>query len=173
MSQLLDVSRIAGGRLELEPRWIEVRRVVERVVERFSTNASGSPVRLHGDAPRAFLDPLRLEQVVSNLVGNALKYGGGKPVDVEVTEVDGAARIAVRDQGIGISPSEQARVFGRFERAVSARQYGGFGLGLWIVRQVVEASGGRISLTSEVGKGSEFTVLLPLNVARPASAAGE
>ena len=90
---------------------------------------------------------------MTNLVANAVKYGEGKPIEVELSADEERARIAVRDQGIGIGSKEQARIFGRFERAVSPRQYGGFGLGLWIARQVVEASGGRIAVNSEVGKG--------------------
>ena len=159
--QLLDVSRIAAGRFQLEPQWIDVGRIVERVIERFATNQAGSVLTLRGEAPEALLDPFRIEQVVTNLVANAVKYGQGKPVDVEVASVHDRVRITVRDQGIGIGPREQARIFDRFERAVSSGQYGGFGLGLWIARQVVEASGGRIFVTSEPGKGAEFTVVLP------------
>ncbi len=166
VSQLLDVSKVAAGRFELQPEWADLGRIAERVVERFSTNPSGAPVRLRSEPVRAYLDPFRIEQLVTNLVGNAVKYGQGKPVDVELSTVEDRARIVVRDQGIGIGAREQARIFERFERAVSAGQYGGFGLGLWIARQVVEASGGKISVQSEVGKGSEFTVILPRGTVR-------
>jgi signal transduction histidine kinase len=162
VSQLLDVSKIAAGRFELERQWIDLGRIVERVVERFATNPLGSTVRLRGDGVRAFLDPFRMEQLVTNLVANAVKYGEGKPVEIELSEADERAWITVRDHGIGIGSREQARIFERFERAVSPNQYGGFGLGLWIVRQVVEASGGRVTVTSELGKGSAFTVVVPL-----------
>ena len=167
VSQLLDVSKIAAGRFELQPQWIDLRRIVERVVERFSANPAGSAILLRGEAPRVLLDPFRIEQLVTNLVANAVKYGQSKPIDVELSTVaDERACIVVRDQGIGIGVREQARIFERFERAASVGQYGGFGLGLWIARQVVEACGGKISVKSELGKGSEFTVVLPTGVAR-------
>jgi signal transduction histidine kinase/CheY-like chemotaxis protein len=165
VSQLLDVSKIAAGRFDLHPQWVDLGRVAERVIERFATNAAASVIHLRSEAVRAWLDPFRIEQLVANLVGNAVKYGQGKPVEVEVSAEGDRALITVRDQGIGIGKPEQARIFDRFERAASVGQYGGFGLGLWIARQVVEASGGQISVKSELGKGSEFTAALPRGVA--------
>ncbi len=180
VGQLLDVSRIAGGRIDLEPQWVDLKLVIDRVVERFSTTAATSPggsvFQVRGESTRAFVDPFRVEQIVTNLVANAVKYGKGKPIDVELSSASPSssaptsngttAKIVVRDQGIGIGPGEQARIFGRFERAVSSRQFGGFGLGLWIARQVVEASGGHISVKSDVGSGAEFVVTLPVNAQR-------
>jgi signal transduction histidine kinase len=107
-------------------------------------------------------DRARLEQAVASLVSNALKYGRGRPVTLEVTAREGVARWVVRDEGIGISPEQQARLFQRFERGVSVRHYGGFGLGLWMVRQVVEAHGGRIHLESALDVGTTVTVELPV-----------
>jgi signal transduction histidine kinase/CheY-like chemotaxis protein len=176
VSQLLDVSKIAAGRFELQPRWIDLKRIVERVVERFATNASGSTIQLRGEEAQALLDPFRIEQLVTNLVSNAVKYGQGKPVEVELATLDDRASILVRDQGIGIGVREQARIFDRFERAASVGQYGGFGLGLWIARQVAEACGGKIFVKSELGRGSEFTAVLPRGVGAEKgarSAAGE
>jgi signal transduction histidine kinase/CheY-like chemotaxis protein len=165
VSQLLDASKIAAGRFELQPQWIDLRRIAERVIERFSTNAAGSTIQLRGETTRALLDPFRIEQLITNLVGNAVKYGQGKPIEVELSSIEDRANISVRDQGIGIGPREQARIFDRFERAASVGQYGGFGLGLWIARQVVEACGGKISVKSELGKGAEFIAVLPRGVA--------
>lgn len=170
VSQLLDVSKIAAGRFELQPRWIDLKRIVERVVERFATNASGSTIQLRGEEAQALLDPFRIEQLVTNLVSNAVKYGQGKPVEVELATLDDRASISVRDQGIGIGAREQGRIFDRFERAASVGQYGGFGLGLWIARQVVEACGGKIFVKSELGRGSEFTAVLPRGVGAEKSA---
>jgi signal transduction histidine kinase/DNA-binding response OmpR family regulator len=170
VSQLLDVSKVAAGRLELSPEWIDLRRIIERVAERFAANPANGGVRLRGETPLAFLDPFRIEQVVTNLIGNAVKYGQGKAVEVELARDGESVRLIVRDQGIGIGAREQARIFERFERAVSAGQYGGFGLGLWIARQVVEASGGKISVQSELGQGAEFTVVLPCGASRPEDA---
>jgi signal transduction histidine kinase len=97
---------------------------------------------------------------VTNLLSNAIKYGRGKPVDVTVEARERLATLTVRDHGIGISPADQRRIFQRFERAVSKRNYGGFGLGLWIVRQIVESLGGTVRVESVPGEGSTFQVEL-------------
>lgn len=97
-----------------------------------------------------------------NIVGNAIKYGARKPIDLVLEVSSATAHIHVSDHGIGIEPEMQARIFGLFERAVSSRRYGGFGLGLWIARQIVEASGGRIRVESRPGLGSTFSIDLPL-----------
>jgi signal transduction histidine kinase len=104
---------------------------------------------------------MRLEQVVGNLLANAMKYGAGKPVELHLEQDDGKVRLKVRDFGIGIAKEDRERIFERFERAVSVRHYGGFGLGLWIVREIVQALGGAIDVESTPGQGSTFTVTLP------------
>ncbi len=109
-------------------------------------------------------DRLRIGQVITNLVSNAIKFGRGHPIDVEVnvdTEGDRSACVRVRDGGIGIPPEQRARIFDRFERAPAERHYPGLGLGLWIAKQIVDASSGTITVESEVGVGSTFTVRLP------------
>jgi len=103
-----------------------------------------------------------VKQVVANLLSNALKYGQDRPYDMEVRREGALARLVVRDWGMGIAPEDQARVFRRFGRAVSVHHFGGFGLGLHLSRQAVEAMGGTIHLESNPGEGSVFTVLLPL-----------
>jgi signal transduction histidine kinase len=108
------------------------------------------------------VDPLRFEQVLDNLLSNALKYGPGKPVRVRLEREAARLRMTVRDEGIGVPPEALERIFHRFERAVSERHYGGLGLGLYIVRQIVEASGGTIAAASVPGQGATFTVELPL-----------
>jgi signal transduction histidine kinase len=100
--------------------------------------------------------------VVANLLENAVKYGAGRPIALQVGRERGHAVLTVSDQGIGIPPAEQERIFGRFERAVSAAHYGGLGLGLFIVRRAVERLGGHVSVRSMLGQGSTFTVTLPL-----------
>ena len=104
---------------------------------------------------------MRLEQVVTNLVANAVKYGRGNPIHLTVEAEGPRARLRVSDAGIGIAPEYLGRVFNRFERAVSERNYGGFGLGLWIARQIIEAMGGHIEVESVLGEGSTFSVELP------------
>jgi signal transduction histidine kinase len=101
--------------------------------------------------------------VVTNLLANAIKYGEGKPIEVRLSREGDEAVLVVIDHGIGIAPDQQARIFDRFERAVSSRAFGGFGLGLWIAREIIEAHGGSIGVTSEPGRGSTFVVRLPLS----------
>jgi signal transduction histidine kinase len=104
-------------------------------------------------------DEVRLDQVFVNLVSNAIKYGSRTTIDVSVTQpTENTARIIVRDRGIGIAMEDQSRIFQRFERAVSSRNYSGFGLGLWIVQRIVEAHGGEIHVESAPGCGATFTV---------------
>jgi signal transduction histidine kinase len=112
-------------------------------------------------------DRLRLEQVVTNLLSNAMKYGAGKPIEVVVEGNGERARLAVRDHGLGISETAQRRIFGAFERAVSERHYGGLGLGLYIARQLVVAHGGSIRVESKPGLGATFTVELSLSGPAP------
>jgi signal transduction histidine kinase len=106
-------------------------------------------------------DRMRLDQVLTNLVTNAMKYGRGKPIEVRVVADGEQARVEVTDHGIGIAPEHQARIFERFERAVTPREYGGLGLGLWIVARVVEELRGRVRVLSAPGEGARFIVELP------------
>jgi signal transduction histidine kinase len=167
IDQLLDVSRITAGKMTLVPEPIDLGALVREVVQRFlppSTDAGAIEVNVAAGV-EGLWDRLRLEQVLGNLLSNAVKYGAGRPISVDLgaTGQEGGEEvwIAVRDHGIGMSRDELGRIFGRFERAVSSRHYGGLGLGLWIVRQVVEAMGGSISVESEPDRGSTFTVRLP------------
>jgi signal transduction histidine kinase len=109
-------------------------------------------------------DKARTEQVITNLLSNAIKYGNGRPILIDVHEEVGRAVLLVQDQGMGIPIEDQARIFHRFERAVSAKEYSGLGLGLFIARQIVEAHGGMITVESEIGQGAIFRVELPLLV---------
>jgi signal transduction histidine kinase len=163
VTALLDLSRIRSGRLDLEIEEVDLADVAREVVGRFDEEArrAGSELRLVARAPVAGRwDRLRLDQVLTNLVSNALKYGAGQPVEVVVEARGPWAVLEVRDRGIGIDPGDQGRIFERFERAVSDRNYGGFGLGLWIVRRIVEALGGHVSVESARGRGAAFRVEL-------------
>ncbi len=166
VNNLLDVSRIRAGRLALERETVDFAALLQDVVNRSEADAAGagSTLILQADSPVVGRwDRLRLEQVVTNLLSNALKYGASHPVELSVVQEGSTARLTVRDYGIGVAPESQARIFQRFERAVSERHYGGFGLGLWIVRQIVESLGGDIRIESELGQGSTFTVTLPID----------
>jgi signal transduction histidine kinase len=165
VGQLLDVSRISAGRMQLEPEPVDLDGLVEQVVERVRDQAelAGSTLSVRGQSTaRGSWDRMRMEQVVGNLVANAIKYGKGKPIEVATAIEDSEAVVRVTDHGIGIEREQQAKIFDRFERAVGAREFGGFGLGLWISRRIVEASGGRIGVESIPGDGATFTVRLPL-----------
>jgi signal transduction histidine kinase len=165
VESLLDVSRLTTGRMALEPERFDLAQVAREVVERFAPDArsAGCAVTLLANEPViGCWDRLRVEQVLSNLLSNAIKYGAGQPIDltVERSGEEGAC-VRVTDRGIGITAEDSARIFDRFERAVSPRHYGGMGLGLYIVRQIVEAHAGSIAVESTPGAGSSFTVLLP------------
>ncbi|NTX05684.1 ATP-binding protein [Myxococcus sp. CA040A] len=164
VDNLLDVSRITAGRLKLELEEMDLASVAAEILYRFAPSAAQLHCSLEMHAPVPVLgrwDRLRLEQVVTNLLSNALKYGAGQPVRLLV-EADGrTARLIVEDGGIGISARDLPRIFERFERAVSDRHYGGLGLGLYITRQIVEAFGGTVKATSELGRGSTFVLELP------------
>jgi signal transduction histidine kinase len=110
---------------------------------------------------RCVFDGARMDQVVSNLLSNAIKYGAGRPIRLAVLRCGASVRLEVEDHGIGIAAELQERIFGRFERAVSGREYPGLGLGLWIVRRLVEAHGGTIRLRSAPREGATFMVELP------------
>ncbi len=166
VEDLLDVSRITSGRLKLEVADVDLTAVVSESMDRMRELAARAGCELRADLPaNAVLgrwDRSRMEQVVTNLLTNAIKYGRGQPVDVTMTKSDEEIEIHVRDRGIGISAADQARIFGRFERAVSPDHYGGLGLGLYIAREIVRAHGGRIFVESSTpGGGSTFTVCLP------------
>ncbi|MFN7133814.1 MAG: ATP-binding protein, partial [Myxococcales bacterium] len=162
---LLDVSRIREGRLSLQPEaGVDLLEVAREVVARFQPEAARvqSPLVLEAEGPvSGTWDRLRLEQVVTNLVSNALKYGPGKPVRVRVGAVESGAVLEVSDEGIGIAPEALPRIFDRFARGVSDRHYGGLGLGLYISRQIVDAMHGSIEVHSERGKRTVFRVVLP------------
>jgi signal transduction histidine kinase len=165
VEDLLDVTSARAGRVHLDVEEVDLSKVVGEVVtgmrDAISRSGSEVTVRASGSAVGRW-DRRRVEQVATNLLSNALKFGAKRPVVVTIDcSREGYVRLKVRDQGIGIPREEQSRIFERFQRAVSDEHYGGFGLGLWLVRQVIEAHGGTIRVTSEPGAGATFTVELP------------
>jgi signal transduction histidine kinase len=164
IDHLLDVSRLTAGRLELALEEVDLAAVVRDVADRFDDVLNRADCAVTVRAPDAVVgcwDKLRVEQIITNLLSNAAKYGSGRPIDIEVSGDGETARLVVRDHGIGIPVEAQARIFERFERLLTGREAPGFGLGLWIVRQVVEGMQGHIQVTSEVGAGATFIVELP------------
>ncbi|APR81086.1 Signal transduction histidine kinase CheA [Minicystis rosea] len=165
VEQLLDVSRISAGKLALQPEDVDLSALVREVSESFREELVRTRCALTLDAGvpvTGSWDRFRVEQVVVNLLTNAMKYGAAKPISIRVWRAGDLARLSVLDHGIGIAKDAQERIFGRFERATSTRSFGGLGLGLYITRQIVEAHGGRILVSSDPGHGATFTVELPL-----------
>jgi PAS domain S-box-containing protein len=165
VENLLDVSRLSSGRLALDLNEVDLAQVTRDVADRVRDEAASLDCQLVINAAEPVLgrwDHMRVEQVVTNVIGNALKYGAGKPVEVAVFAENGFGCIRVQDHGIGISRDQQGRIFERFERVASEQHYGGFGLGLWIAREIVEALGGNIAVESMPGQGAAFTVRLPV-----------
>jgi PAS domain S-box-containing protein len=166
VEELLDVSRLDLCELRIAARDADLAATVRGVAERQADAAmrTGTPVRLDlPDALPARFDPDEVERAIGHVLANAVKYGAGNPVDVELTCRDDLAIVVVRDGGIGIDPAERARIFDRFERAVSSRNYGGLGIGLFLARRVVEAHGGSIAVDSAPGAGATFRIELPLS----------
>lgn len=164
IDDMLDVSRIRTGKLSVRPQPGDLGVLAGNVVENLSAqfSSSGSQIDLQVDGPAPVLmDEFRIEQVLTNLLTNALRYGEGKPVGVHVSSGDDCVRVDVRDQGMGISAADQRRVFEQFERVSSANAPQGLGLGLFISEQIVQAHDGRIELSSRLGEGSCFSVVLP------------
>lgn len=165
INTLLDVSRITAGRLNLEISEVNLSAIVEDIVKRFheEIKRSGSKISLSTrPTVKGNWDKLRLEQIITNLVSNAIKYGKGKPIEIQVEQDSEFAKLIIKDKGIGIARKDSERIFARFERAVAEREYKGMGVGLYIVRKIIEAHGGEIVLKSKVGAGSTFTITLPL-----------
>jgi PAS domain S-box-containing protein len=166
VNELLDVSRLTAGRLDLEAETLDLVQVVQEVSERFSEQLErcGSALQVTADpAVVGCWDRSRCDQVVTNLLSNAIKFGEGQPIDLGIVREGEKAVLTVRDRGIGIDPADCERLFQRFERLVSARHFGGFGLGLWIVRQIIMAMGGTIHVDSMPGQGTTFRVELPVS----------
>ncbi len=166
VSNLLDVTTITSGRLEISRQRVDLPDLVGVVVARSqdAIHAARSEVLVRADRPvEGLWDPIAVDRMVTTLLSNALKFGEGKPVEIDVRKGGAAACLSVTDHGIGIASDAQARIFERFERAVPSNHYGGFGIGLWLTRQMATAHGGDVRVTSRRGEGSTFTIELPLD----------
>jgi signal transduction histidine kinase len=161
---LLDVTRIRQGQLEMARARVDLVALARDVISRHSFGASGVTLRADGEAEvTGFWDPARVEQIITNLVLNAVKYGRGRPIEVGVraSEDGRLAWLSVSDQGIGIAPEDLGKLFRIFERINRGPGSEGLGLGLYISQRIAEAHGGRITVESGLGQGSVFTVELP------------
>ena len=165
IEDMLDVSRIRTGKLSIRPARFDLAQLVSNLVENFAPQvaAAESSMQLSAEGPVVGnWDEFRIEQVITNLLTNALRYGAKSPVDVRVYREHGEARVEVRDRGIGISEENQKRIFQQFERVSASQVAAGLGLGLFISEQIVAAHGGTIEVESRIGEGALFRVCLPL-----------
>ncbi len=160
VDDMLDISRIRTGRLSISPEKVEISNVVKEVVDRMRPHFSSLEIGdfQHGEV---FCDKLRIEQVITNILNNALRYGKGRPVRVDLRHCGDDMTISVTDNGMGIPETFKDKIFSRFQRAVPASEVSGLGLGLYISKQIIEAHQGKISVDSELHKGSCFTVQIP------------
>jgi PAS domain S-box-containing protein len=173
VDELLDVTRITSGKMQLRPEEVDLAELIREVAGRHQQDLARASCAFEftcRDPVSGTWDRMRIEQVFTNLLTNAIRYGAGQPIQVQLSREEGFAYLSVRDHGIGIRPEDQARIFERFERAVSANSFGGLGLGLYIVRQILLTHDGTIDVESEPGKGACFRVKLPL---RPAAVADQ
>ena len=165
IDDMLDISRISSGKLSITLERFDLCALVRELLDRCKQLflASGCEVEAEFCEPLfGCWDRFRIEQVVTNLLTNAMRYGAGKPISVQVTCTSDKAMIAVHDKGRGIAPENQVRIFQRFERAISSAEISGLGLGLYIVSQILEAHRGSIQVKSKLGHGATFIVELPL-----------
>ena len=172
VDDMLDISRIANGKLKLIKEEMDLGQLVHEVVQRHAHQfeSIGSELTFESESGvSGRWDRDRLDQVLTNLLTNALKYGAGKPVHVSVRTAGDIALFSVRDRGIGMDPRDHSRIFEQYERAVAPGSIAGLGLGLHIVKQILLAHGGRISVASALGEGSTFTVELPRQTGKEVS----
>ncbi|MCS4510354.1 hybrid sensor histidine kinase/response regulator [Xylophilus ampelinus] len=164
IDDMLDVTRLQRGTLSILPKRFDIAELVARLVESFTHQAAAAECAMGLQSPPTLeteLDEFRIEQVLTNLLTNAMRYGPGQPVELLVAEWNGGVRIDVRDHGRGIAQEDQQRIFNQFERVGDRGTSAGLGLGLYITRQIVEAHGGTIGVSSTLGAGSTFSVWLP------------
>ncbi|KPG95859.1 histidine kinase [Pseudomonas sp. RIT-PI-q] len=165
IEDMLDVSRIRTGKLSIRPKRFDLSALVSGLLQNFAAqiDAAESSVTLDAEQPVVgSWDEFRIEQVISNLLTNALRYGAKSPITVKVYSDNHQALVEVRDLGIGISEENQKRIFQQFERVTAKHAVAGLGLGLFISEQIVSAHGGSITVESRIGEGALFRVCLPL-----------
>jgi signal transduction histidine kinase len=166
VEDMLDVARVHTGKLTMEKSQVDLTELVREVIERISPQLSAAKCEIREKAEVGILgnwDRYRIEQVINNLLTNAIRYSPGKPIHIVVSKEGEKARLTVHDEGAGISPENHERIFQRFERAVSSGNISGLGLGLYISRQILESHQGTIHVESVPNEGATFIVELPLS----------
>jgi signal transduction histidine kinase len=162
---MLDVARLRGGQLRFENAAVDLAEVTREVIHRLASDLARSGSTLSTRGPTRLVgcwDRERIEQIVCNLLSNAIRFGLGRPIEIELAADAAVATLTVRDHGIGIATDAQQRIFEPFERAVRPRHYGGLGLGLYVVRVIIDQMGGSIGVDSKLDQGATFVVHLPL-----------
>lgn len=165
VNDMLDISRVTTGRLTLNKEDIDFTHLVKDVSDRLLPimDMAANTLRFHlKENVKVHADKFRIEQVLTNLLMNAAKYAPESPVEIELKTANGCAILSVKDQGRGISEEDQKRIFERFERAMTSNVVSGLGLGLFISKEIIGMHDGKISVESEIGLGSTFTIKLPL-----------
>jgi len=165
IEDMLDVSRIRTGKLSIRPNRFDLTQLVSNLLQNFAQQIEAAETEVSFTAPQpveGYWDEFRIEQVVSNLLTNALRYGGRSPIQVRVYREGDEARVEVQDRGIGISEENQKRIFQQFERVSAKTVVAGLGLGLFISEQIVAAHGGSIVVESQINEGALFRVCLPI-----------
>ena len=165
LDRMLDVSQMAAGKLKLDLAPCDLSDVVRDIVERLSEDASNAACELRLTLSGGIVgqwDRFRLDEAFSNIISNAIKYGAGHPIDIQLQASDENAALVVEDHGIGIAPDDLSRIFGRFERTVASKNYGGLGLGLYIARQIIEQHRGSIRAENRPCGGARFVIKVPL-----------
>lgn len=165
---LLEITRLNAEKIQLQPVLFDLCELVRDCVRKYEQMAAraGSELRFFVDQPvLGTWDRLATEQVIDNLVSNAIRYGDSQPVRIDLAADEQQVELRVVDRGIGIAPADHAKIFERFEQGSAAPRTGGFGIGLWLSNKLVQAQGGLLQVDSELGQGSTFIVSLPRHVA--------
>lgn len=164
VDDMLDASRMNAGNIDLHIETFDIQQVIHDVLNRLSLHLQSNQIEVNFNMQPVVgeWDRYRLEQVFTNLLTNAIKYGEKKPITIETKLTNGELELAIADQGMGIKKTDQKRIFQQFERAISSSSVSGLGLGLYIVNEIIKNHGGSISLESKINKGSKFTIKMPL-----------
>ncbi len=165
INDLLNVSLITTGNLNIEPEKVNLNMLVAEVLEEFSKRLERDSIKVsfhEEDIIEGYWDKLRIQQAVTNIISNAIRYGANKPVNLTIKKYYSNAQIIIEDHGIGMSKTTQKKIFDLFERGVAQENYKGLGVGLYITRQIIDAHKGTIKVISKEGKGSTFILILPL-----------
>lgn len=166
IDDMLDISRISLGKLSMEFKEFDLSTLILEILEKNLELFKQADCKVNIETVADVMgnwDRFRIEQVITNLLTNVMRYGAGKPIEIKVFSEMPNAVVVIKDYGIGIAKADQKRIFQRFERAIGT-EVSGLGLGLYIVSQIIESHKGTIKVESELGEGSTFTITLPLSL---------